>query len=41
MKQIILDLGKESYKELKKGAVDRKEWRNILLLNQFSDWKKK
>jgi len=37
MKQIMLDLGKGSYKELKEVAMDGEEWRNISLLNQSTD----
>jgi len=33
----VLDLRKESYKELKEVAMDRKEWRNISSLNQSTD----
>lgn len=39
MKQIRLDLGKGSYKKLKEAAMDREEWRNISLMNQFKDIK--
>lgn len=40
-KQVMLDLGKLSYKELKKVAMDRVKWKNISSLNQTTDGKKR
>jgi len=38
MKQIVmLDLGNESYKELKEVSMYREKWRNVSLMNQFTD----
>ncbi|VVC38382.1 Hypothetical protein CINCED_3A003431 [Cinara cedri] len=37
MKQIMLDIGRESYIELKRVAMNREEWKNISSLNQSTD----
>lgn len=37
IKQIMLDLGKGSYNELKEITMDQEEWKNILSLNQSTD----
>lgn len=34
MKQIMLDLGKVSYKKLKEVAMNREEWTNISLMKE-------
>lgn len=34
IKQIMSNIGKESHRELKKVALDKKEWKNISLCNQ-------
>lgn len=41
MKQIMLDLDKGYYKELKKNAMNREEWMNISLMNPRIGKKKK
>lgn len=40
-KQMMTDIGKESYRVLKKVALDREEWRNISLFNQATGIGKK
>jgi transposase len=37
MKQIMLDIKRESYIELKRVAINREEWKNISSFNQSTD----
>jgi len=38
MEQIMLDIKKESYIELKRVATNREEWKNIPSFNQSTDF---
>jgi len=37
IKQIMLDIRRESYKELKRVVMNREEWKNISSFNQSTD----
>lgn len=41
IKQIMLDFGIEFNKELKKVIIYREVWKNMILINQFSERGKK